>query len=152
MITNQLMSKEEIEKFFKQDMKNNIVYQPGVFEPGLVPNLFIAEEKQDVKKQLAEDAMRLSVLRIRFKSRANQFVAKKKEVEKMPLVTTNPLLAETPPVTTNPLLAGTPPMNLLLAVEFAKEKEFAYPLVARRTKYDCDRNIFDHLRAWGPKH
>lgn len=92
-------------EFFKQDMKK---YQPGVFEPGLVPDMYISEEKQDLKskfvsclflssyyhnkisspfwffilsEQRREDAMRLSALRFKFKSRANQLIAKKNEVE-----------------------------------------------------------------------
>ncbi|XP_039682530.1 uncharacterized protein [Medicago truncatula] len=118
------MSKEEIEKYLNQDMKNIEYfkqdmkkYQPGVFEPGLVPDMYISEEKQDVKKQRREDAMRLSVLRFKFKSRANQLIAKKNEVEKMPRATTNLLLAEKPLVTTNPFLAVKPPVtaNSLLA-------------------------------------
>ncbi|KEH41532.1 hypothetical protein MTR_1g052065 [Medicago truncatula] len=82
------MSKEEIEKYLNQDMKNIEYfkedmkkYQPGVFEPGLVPDMYISKEKQDVKKQRREDAMRLSALRFKFKSRANQLIAKMNEVE-----------------------------------------------------------------------
>jgi len=44
--------------------------------------------------------------------------------------------------------------NLLLAEEFAKEKEVAdaNPFVARRKRsyYDC--KTFDNFVAWGPKH